>query len=99
MWCLTAPGVVVHRIRDDKRAATFIDLVGKYTGTIVCDARSTHGAGARAGPGIVLTGCWAHVFRKFEAAKPDHPEAKRAFAWIGALYDRRARRWRRRIAH
>jgi transposase len=87
MWCLTAPGVVVHRIRDDKSAATFIDLVGKYTGTIVCDALSTHGAGARAGPGIVLAGCWAHVYRKFEEAKPDHPEAERALAWIGALYE------------
>jgi transposase len=87
MWCLTAPGVVVHRIRDDKSAATFIELVGQYTGTIVCDALSTHGAGARMGPGIVLAGCWAHVFRKFEEAKPDHPEATRALAWIGALYD------------
>lgn len=87
MWCLTAPGVVVHRIRDDKSAATFIDLVGQYTGTIVCDALSTHAAGARAGPGIVLAGCWAHVFRKFEEAKPDHPEAAQALAWIGALYD------------
>ncbi len=91
MWCLTAPGVVVHRIRDDKSAATFIDLVGKYTGTIVCDALSTHGAGARAGPGIVLAGCWAHVYRKFEEAKPDHPEAERALAWIGALYEIDAR--------
>lgn len=87
MWCLTAPGVVVHRIRDDKSAATFIDLVGQYTGAIVCDALSTHGAGARASPGIVLAGCWAHVFRKFEEAKPDHPEAAQALAWIGALYD------------
>ncbi len=42
MWCLTAPGVVVHRIRDDKSAATFTDLVGNYTGTIVCDALATH---------------------------------------------------------
>lgn len=91
MWCLTAPGVVVHRIRDDKSAATFIDLVGKYTGTIVCDALATHEAGARAGPGIVLAGCWAHVFRKFEEAKPDHPEAARALAWIGALYEIDAR--------
>lgn len=87
MWCLTAPGVVVHRIRDDKSAATFTDLVGDYTGTIVCDALSTHGAGARASPGIVLAGCWAHVFRKFEEAKPDHPEAEQALAWIGALYE------------
>lgn len=87
MWCLTAPGVVVHRIRDDKSAATFTDLVGNYTGTIVCDALSTHTAGARASPGITLAGCWAHVFRKFEEAKPDHPEAEKALAWIGALYE------------
>ncbi len=45
------------------------------------------GAGARASPGVVLAGCWAHVFRQFEEAKPDHPEAERALAWIGALYE------------
>lgn len=27
-----------------------------------------------------------HVFRKFEEAKPDHPEAEKALAWIGVLY-------------
>jgi transposase len=87
MWCLTAPGVVVHRIRDDKSAATFTALVGDYHGTIVCDALATHQAGARDGPGIVLAGCWAHVFRKFEEAVPDHPEAAFALARIGALYE------------
>jgi transposase len=87
MWCLTAPGVVVHRIRDDKSAATFKALVGDYTGTIVVDALSTHEAGARDGPGIRLAGCWAHVFRRFDEAKVDHPDATRALAWIGALYD------------
>lgn len=87
MWCLTAPGVVVHRIRDDKSAATFAALVGDYHGTIIADALSTHEAGARAGPGITLAGCWAHVFRRFDEAKTDHPDAERALAWIGALYD------------
>src|SRR5215510_4311578 len=84
---MTAPGVVVHRIRVEKSAATFRALVGDYTGTIVADALSTHEAGARDGPGIVLAGCWAHVFRRFEEAMPDHPDAERALAWIGALYE------------
>jgi hypothetical protein len=68
IWCVTAPGVVVHRIRDDKSAVTFKALVGGYRGTIVCDAAKTRAAGARESPGAVLAGCWAHVFRKFEEA-------------------------------
>lgn len=87
MWCLTAPGVVVHRIRDDKSAATFKELVGGYRGTIVCDDLGTHEAGAREGPGIVLANCWAHVYRRFEEAMPDHPDAEKACAWIGMLYE------------
>ena len=91
MWCITAPGVVSHRIRDDKGAATFKALVGGYNGVIVCDALKTHEAGARDGPGIVLAGCWAHVYRKFEEAAPDHPEAQTALALIGELYEIDAR--------
>jgi len=87
MWCITAPGLVSHRIRDDKGAATFKALVGDYVGTMVCDALKTHEAGAREGPGIVLAGCWAHVYRKFEEAEPDHPEAQTALALIGELYE------------
>ena len=39
-----------------------------------------------------LAGCWAHVYRKFEEAAPDHPEAQLAMQWIGELYviDKRA---------
>jgi hypothetical protein len=66
---------------------TFKALVGEYEGTIVCDAMSTHECGARDGPGIVLAQCWAHVYRKFEEAEPDHPEANLAIRWIGELYD------------
>jgi transposase len=29
----------------------------------------------------------AHVFRKFEEASPDHPEAQLAMKWIGELYE------------
>jgi transposase len=92
MWCLTAPDAVVHRIRDDKSAATFRDLVGDYHGTIIADALATHAAGARGDPGIVLAACWAHVYRRFDDIKDDHPDAEEALARIGALYeiDRRA---------
>jgi transposase len=86
MWCVTAPGVVVHRIRDDKSAATFKQLVGDFAGVIVCDAAKTHEAGARDGP-CLLAGCWAHAFRKFEEALPDHPEAQLALTPIGKLYE------------
>jgi transposase len=86
MWCITTPGVVCHRIKDDKGAVTFKELVGDYVGVIVCDALKTHEAGARDGPGILLAGCWAHVYRKFEEAEPDHPEANLALGWIGELY-------------
>lgn len=86
MWCLTAPRTVVHRIRDDKSADTFKDLMDGYEGVVVCDALKTHEAGARGNDRIALAGCWAHVFRKFEEAAPDHPEANLAMKWIGELY-------------
>jgi transposase len=91
MWCLTAPGMVVHRIRDDKSADTFRALLGDYQGVVVCDALKTHEAGARGNDRIALAGCWAHVYRKFEEAAPDHPEAQLALAWIGQLYEIDAR--------
>jgi len=87
MWCLTTPNAVVHRIRKDKSADTFRDLVGDYRGVIVCDALKTHEAGVRGNDRIALAGCWAHVFRKFEEAAPDHPEALLATKWIGELYE------------
>ena len=87
MWALTAPEIVVHRIRDDKGADTFRSLLGNYRGVIVCDALKTHEAGARGNEALILAACWAHVFRKFEEAAPDHPEANLALKWIGELYD------------
>jgi transposase len=92
MWCITAPGCVVHRIKEDKTANTFVDLVGDFVGTIVCDAASTHTAGideaarSRNNDRIVLSGCWAHVFRKFRDASSDHPDANVMMAWIQKLY-------------
>jgi len=87
MWCVTTSKVVVHRIRKDKGKDTFTELVGDYRGVIVCDAAQTHEAGARSSKHIQLAGCWAHAYRKFEEAAPDHPEAHLAMKWIGQLYE------------
>lgn len=86
MWGLTAPGTVFHAIRDDKGAKTFGELVGSFSGHIVCDQLSTHEAGARDGPGITLAACWAHIRRKFAEAEPDFPEARFMLDLIKELY-------------
>ena len=87
MWCLTSNDTVLHAIRDDKSAATFEELVGNYQGVIVCDALSTHGAGASKHEGITLAGCWAHVMRRFKESVDDHPEAEIGLNYIGKLYE------------
>ncbi|MCP3983000.1 MAG: IS66 family transposase [bacterium] len=87
MWALTSVDAAYHQIRDDKSAASFTALVGDFEGTIVCDALSTHGAGAREGPGIELAGCWAHIRRKFAEAEPNFPEARQMLDLIRELYD------------
>ena len=87
MWALSSRGAIVHRIKDDKGAETFKSLLDGYRGVVVCDAAKTHEAGARGNDKITLAGCWAHVYRKFEEAAPDHPEANLALKWIGELYD------------
>ena len=91
MWALTSTDAVYHAICDDKSAATFADLVGDFEGAIVCDAFSTHGAGAREGPNIKLASCWAHIRRKFAEAEPNFPEARQMLDLIRELYDIEAR--------
>jgi transposase len=77
MWCLTAPDAVVHRIRDDKSADTFRDLMGGYAGTVVCDALKTHEAGARGNDAIALAGCWAHYLELSAIwTVPENPREK-----------------------
>ncbi len=86
MWCVTAPGLVYHRICDDKSARTFKSLLGDYEGWVVADALGTHQAGARECRGVRLAACWAHVLRRFRDAVVDFPEAQFMLAWIQDLY-------------
>jgi transposase len=85
-WCVTAPGIVYHRIRDDKSARTFKSLLCEYEGWVVADALGTHQAGARDCPGVRLAACWAHVPRRFRDAAFDFSEAQVMLARIQDLY-------------
>jgi len=87
MWALTAPGAVHHSICDDKSAATMLDLLGDYRGTIVADRFSSHDSAARDGPGFTMVGCWAHIRRKFADCEADFPEARTVLDLIRELYD------------
>ena len=91
MWCLSSPDVIYHRICEDKSTDSWNELLKGFEGVAVCDAMSTHGAKACTKPAPTLAGCWAHVFRKFEDAEPDFPEAGIAKAMIGELYEIDAR--------
>jgi len=91
MWCLSSPEVIYHRICEDKSVQAWNDLLQGFTGVAVCDALSTHGAKECAKPGPALAGCWAHVFRRFDEAEPDFPQAGIAKAMIGELYEIDAR--------
>jgi len=86
MWCVTGPGIVYHRICDDKSARTFKDLLGDYRGWVVADALGSHEAGARECRGLKLAACWAHVLRRFRDAVVDFSEAQFMLAWIQDLY-------------
>ena len=81
-----APGIVYHRICDDKSARTFKDLLGDYRGWVVADALGSHEGGARECRGLKLAACWAHVLRRFRDAVVDFSEAQFMLAWIQDLY-------------
>ena len=88
MWCLTAPGLVAHLIKDDKSIPTFEAITESFSGTIVSDMLRTHiSAAARAGPRITLAACWAHVRRKFAESEADFPQARIALNQIRQIYD------------
>jgi len=80
--------VVAFRYAKDKEAATFVRLLGKFRGTLVLDASSTHND-ALAQEGIVWAGCNAHGLRKFTAAKASDPElATEGERWIASWFDK-----------
>lgn len=93
-WSLWTKEAVVYRILASRSTQAARDLLGPYTGVVLCDgyaaysalAKGTGPPPARDGPVIALAHCWAHVRRKFVEAEPHYPEAAEMLARIGRLY-------------
>jgi hypothetical protein len=60
----------------------------KIAGYLVGDGYAGYGVLARKHPGLIETGCWAHVLRKFRDALKESPvESLRMLHEIGKLFD------------
>jgi transposase len=74
VWSVTREDAVVYRILETRSQQAARDMLAGYTGIIMADGYGAYEALARAGPGITLAHCWAHVRRKFIEAEPHYPE-------------------------
>jgi len=71
--------------RSEKAARS---ILSGYQGKVMCDGYGAYKSLARAGPGIQLAHCWAHVRRKFVEAEPDYPiPCGEALDLIGQLFE------------
>ena len=86
-WAITAPNAVSYRILDSRSAAAAADVLGDYSGTLLCDGYSAYESLKKRGGRFVIAHCWAHVRRKFvEAAEITPAPANEALDLIGELY-------------
>jgi transposase len=87
VWTLTREDAVVYRILETRSQQAARAILAGYTGIVLADGYGAYAALARAGPGITLAHCWAHVRRKFIEAEPHYPAPCGAvLALIGQLY-------------
>jgi transposase len=87
-WAVVAPNAVSYRILDSSSATAAKEVLGDFSGIIVCDGYSAYESLRKNGGRFRLAHCWAHVRRKFVEAEPQHPnECNQVLGLIGALYE------------
>ena len=87
VWTLTREDAVIYRILETRSQQAAREILAGYSGIVLADGYGAYAALARAGPGVTLAHCWAHVRRKFIEAEPHYPAPCRAgLALIGQLY-------------
>jgi len=92
VWTLARPDAVVYQLRGSRSTATAAEILGDYTGIVMCDGYAVYqalaaaGAGGLADPPITLVHCWAHVRRAFVEAEPHDPQVAGVLELIRDLY-------------
>ncbi|MCP5041881.1 MAG: IS66 family transposase [bacterium] len=91
LWTFVNPEVsgVVYRFTSGRASELITGELGGFEGFLVGDGYSGNRAAAAKAPGaIVLTGCWAHVTRKFRDAMCEAPGTAQLFRYdIKQLFD------------
>jgi transposase len=91
LWTYASPLVngVVFDFTPDRGHEHVASFLGeKIAGYLVGDGYAGYGVLARKHPGLIETGCWAHVLRKFRDALKESPvESLRMLHEIGKLFD------------
>jgi transposase len=92
VWTITRPNAVFHYIDPSRSATSAGKVVKDFKGTVMADGYKAHETLQRllteqpGKPPFELAQCWAHVRRKFEAARKDYPAADEVLELIGDLY-------------
>ncbi|MGM0557844.1 MAG: IS66 family transposase [Myxococcota bacterium] len=89
LWAMRGRGTVWFSLKDSRSGETAAELLGDYSGALVCDALKSYEKATRICRGDpTLLGCWAHVRRKFIEAESSVPEAcAEILDLIGDLYE------------
>jgi len=86
-WSVTCEDAVAYTILESRSQDAARRVLDGYRGVVVADGYAAYDALARAGPGVTLAHCWAHVRRKFVEAEEHYPEpGTPALELIGQRY-------------
>ena len=97
-WSAACEDAVIYKTHPERSTEAAKNLLGDYSGIVMCDGYSVYGSLKKELPGqFTLAHCFAHARRKFVEAQPNYPEAEKALELIGGLYcaEHQARNWLR----
>jgi hypothetical protein len=88
VWLLHVSNAVYYTIKDSRSKEVIDELLGSFTGTLMCDGYAAYTSLAKQRKGrIVLAHCWSHVRRAFVEIQNSFPtECGEIIALINELF-------------